>query len=174
MNRCLKDQSLLWLHEGEGTDAERAHLTKCEACAKRYRQLGSDLQAITQTLREARPLKTVSATSSPMRVRWLTAAVMAVGALVVIWQGIRIWTPPAPVNEEIWTITEEFLPELFTQTGAEELWTVIADSYELAAALEADRPCEWYDLPAREAEGVDAGSGEAGAPLSACMELSRL
>ncbi|HEY3303881.1 MAG TPA: hypothetical protein VGL70_10160 [Candidatus Binatia bacterium] len=178
MNRCLKDQMLLLLHDGEGTSAERAHLTECAACAKRYRQLGSDLEAITRTLREARPPQTVSSYSSPWTVRWLTAAVMAAWALVVVWQGIRIWSPPAPApaNEEIWTVMEELSPEQLTQNqaGAEDLWIVLAESYERAAALEVDRPCEWYDVPAREAEAVDAESGDVGAPLPACVELSRL
>jgi anti-sigma factor RsiW len=53
MNRCLKDQMLLLLHDGEGTGAERAHLTECEACARRYRQLESDLKTVTQALRQA-------------------------------------------------------------------------------------------------------------------------
>jgi hypothetical protein len=103
---------------------------------------------------------------------------MAAWTLVVIWQGIRIWSPPAPapVNEEIWTVMEELSPEHFTQNqaGAEDLWLVLADSYERAAALEVDRPCEWYDLPAREVEPVDGGSGEVVVPSPACVELGRL
>ena len=46
---------------------------------------------------------------------------------------------------------DEFPSNLFllNEAIAGELWTEGADSYNLAAAvLEAERPCEWYDLPA--------------------------
>lgn len=178
MNPCLKDQKLLLLHDGEGTSAERSHLAECEACAKRYRQLRSDLEAITRTLREEPPPRTVSHPFRPFTARWLPTAVAVALALILMWQGARIWGPsaPAPLSDEIWIVLEEFSPDFFlqNQASAEGLWTVVADAYDRALALEADRPCEWYDMPARgEVESVDAGFGDFGVPVSACVELNR-
>jgi hypothetical protein len=179
MNVCLKEQTLLHLRDNEGNDVERAHLTECEVCARRYRQLGSDLEAITRTLRDTRLPETVRSAPLPWNVRWLSAAVMAAWAIVVIWQGVRIWSPPArpPVNEEAWSIAEEFSPEFFTQNqpAAEELWLLVAEAYDRAAALEIDRPCEWYDMPARaEADAGDTGAGDFNPPVPTCVEVNRL
>jgi hypothetical protein len=63
-------------------------------------------------------------------------------------------TPPLPKgtnNGETWSFVDEFPSNLFllNEAIAGELWPERADSYNLAAAvLEAERPCEWYDLPA--------------------------
>ena len=78
MNRCLTDRMLFLLHDGEGTGAERLHLTECDACAARYRRLQGDLEAIGQVLREAPPPQSARHFSRPFTVRWLPAAV-AVG-----------------------------------------------------------------------------------------------
>jgi len=179
MNRCLKERDLFLLYEGEGTAAERAHLAECAACAERYRRLESDLGAITQALRQApRPEPARSYSSFPWAARWATAAVIAAWALVVVWQGIRIWQPAAPAvaDGETWAVMEELSPEQLAdnQAGGQDLWILLAESYERAAALELDRPCDRYDLPAREADPVEGGSGEAIVPAPACVELGRL
>ncbi|MBI4488315.1 MAG: hypothetical protein HY694_04460, partial [Deltaproteobacteria bacterium] len=167
-------------YDGEGTGAQRTHLTECEACATRYWQLGSELEAISQVLREEPPPKAVSHRLRPFTVRWLPTAAALALALVLIWVGVRIWTPstPPPVkgttNEEIWSLLEGFSADLFllNEAIAEELWIENPDSYDLAAALESDRPCEWYDmLPRSEGNPLMEDLETLGRPpLPSCVE----
>jgi hypothetical protein len=182
MTGCLRDRTLLSLYYGGGTSAQHTHLTECEACAARYRQVGRDLAAISQVLREKPRPKTVSHRFRPFSVRWLpTTAVLAL-ALVLVWVSVRIWNPSPrhPLkgthNEETWSFVDEFQSNLFllNEAIAGELWTEGADSYNLAAALlEAERPCEWYDLPTM---GVAESSMEdleisATMPFATCVEV---
>lgn len=150
MTRCLKDRTLFLLYDGEGTSAQRTHLTECESCAARYRQLGRDLEAISQVLREEGPPKTLSHRSRPFTVRWLpTAGAMAL-ALVLIWVGVRLWSPSEPpvpkgaTTEQIWTFLEQFPSDVFSlnQAIADELGTEIADADDLVGALDAEWPSE--------------------------------
>ena len=166
MNRCLRDKTLLLLHDGEGTGAQRAHLTGCEACAARYRQLGRDLEAISQVLREDPPPQTVRHRFGPLAVRWLPTAVAVALALMLMWGGVRIWRPSIRplLNEEIWTLVGESSADLFllNQAIAEEVWMKTVDS-DAAVALEAERPCE------TEVESLDGGFGDFGG--YSCVEL---
>jgi hypothetical protein len=72
---------------------------------------------------------------------------------------------------------DEFPSSLFLLNEAVigELGTGSARSYNLAAAvLEADRPCEWYDLPAMgvtESSIEDLGFSET-IPFATCMEVN--
>jgi hypothetical protein len=179
MNRCLKDQALQsLLYEGEGTSAQRTHLKECASCAQRSRQLASDLERICQALREEPPPRAVRHRSRPFHVRWLPVAVAVGLAFVLVWERVRIQSPSvsAPVNEEIWSVVDESSADLIMQSqgGAEDLWMALADTYDRAAALEADRPCEWYDISTSgEVESVDIGSGEDGVLVPVCVEFDR-
>jgi hypothetical protein len=181
MNRCLKDKTLFLLHDGEGTSAQRSHLTECEACNARYRQLGGDLEAISQVLREEPPRETVSHRFRPLSVRWLPAAIAVAVAFLLVWEGVRMWNRSArPLfretdNGEAWNLLDELPSSLFSlnEALAVELWTEGAGSYDLAAAaLEADRPCEWYDLSARDEPefSMDESEASGGTPLRSCVE----
>jgi len=72
---------------------------------------------------------------------------------------------------------DEFPSNLFLLNEAiiGDLGTGSARSYNLAAAvLEADRPCEWYDLPAMgvtESSIEDLGISET-IPFATCMEVN--
>jgi hypothetical protein len=157
MNGCLKDQTLLSLHDGEGTGAERTHLTECAACAARYRRLRGDLEAIRQVLRETPPPHIVSRGSRSFASRWLPLAVAVGLILVLVWGGARLWRPAgSPLsNEEIWALLGESSADLFllNEAFAEEVWMNTVDA-EVATALEAEWPCE------RDVESVDAGLGD--------------
>ena len=157
MSGCLRDRALLLLFYGGGNSSQRTHLTECEACAARYRQVGRDLEAISQVLREKPLSKTASHRFRPVSVRWLPAGAALALALVLVWVGVRIWNPSAQpplkatTNGETWTLVDEFPSNLLLLNEAVigELGTGSVRSYNLAAAvLQADRPCEWYDLPA--------------------------
>jgi hypothetical protein len=157
MSGCLRDRALLLLYYGGGNSSQQTHLTECEACAARYRQVGRDLEAISQVLREKPLPKTASHRFRPVSVRWLPAGAALALALVLVWVGVWMWNPTAqrPLkgtnNGETWSLMDELPSNLFllNEAMAGGLWTERASSYNLAAAiLEADRPCEWYDLPA--------------------------
>src|SRR5919108_2315862 len=113
MNRCLRDKTLLLLHDGEGTRAERGHLQECEACAARYRQLELDLGAIGQVLRQEPPLETTNYRFRRLNARWFPAAVAVPLALILVWKGMQIWNPSvqpplkATNNGETWSILDE-------------------------------------------------------------------
>ena len=157
MTGCLRDRTLLSLYYGRGTIAQKTHLTECEACAARYRQVERDLEAISQVLREKPLPKTVSHRFRPFSVRWLPTTAALALALVLVWVSVHIWNPSTrpPLKgtnkAETWSFVDEFPTNLFllNEAIAGELWTEGTDPYNLAAAvLEAQRPCEWYDLPA--------------------------
>jgi hypothetical protein len=180
MSRCLKERKLLLLYDGEGTVAERAHVTECEACATRYRQLGRDLEAIGRELRGEPPLKTVCHPFSPFTVRWLPTAAALALALVLIWVGVQLRTPSGrlPLKGIDTTETRSLLddlasnPFLLTDALAVELATEGGASYELAAAvLEAERPCEWYDLSGAIEPSAENPEILAGTPVRSCVEV---
>ena len=182
MTGCLRDRTLLSLYYGGGISSQRTHLTECEACATRYRQLERDLEAISQVLREKPLLKTVTHRFHPFTVRWLPTGAALALALLLVWVGVRMWNPSARPphkgtnNGETWTLVDEFPSNFFllNEAIAGELWTEGADSYNLAAAvLEAERPCEWYDLPAM---GIAESSMEdleisGTMPFATCVEV---
>ena len=130
MNRCLRDQTLLLLHDGEATGKQRDHLTECERCAARYRDLEYDLAAINQVLRDEPPPQAVGHRFLPRAFRW-TPAALAVGlALVLMWQGMRMWNsfvrPYNRIdNREVWSLLDDFPTNLFSlnEAVAVELWS---------------------------------------------------
>ncbi len=83
MNNCLNQKTLLLLHDGEGSAADRAHLDGCLNCARRYRQLTDDLKDIVAALRQPPPPQ---ATRKPMMsagLRWSLAAALVGFAFLV-------------------------------------------------------------------------------------------
>jgi hypothetical protein len=157
MNQCLKDETLLLLYEGEETNAQRKHLKECAACAARYRRLENDIGTISRIFREQPPPKTIARSSRLFSIRWLpTTAALATGLLLML-VGVRLWRPstqpplPQASNSDSWSVLDDLPsnPLLLNEALAAELATEGGGSYDLAAAaLEIERPCEWYDLPA--------------------------
>jgi len=89
MNRCLRDRTLLLLHEGEGSESDRAHLRACLRCAGRYQQMGLDLEVIDQALEQAPPLR--AARRHPSDVRRRSVAVAVALAVIVVFAGVEAW-----------------------------------------------------------------------------------
>jgi hypothetical protein len=184
MNRCLEDKALLEVHDAAATSAERTHLSECKSCASRYRQLTDDLEAITQILRGEPPPNVVADGLRPFTVRWLPAGAALAMALLLVWIGVRLWNPSArPLLEQTnssdtGSILDEFRanPLLLSEALTVELAIGAVGSYDLAATiLEAERPCEWYDVPiAGTAEsGIeDLEFSENGRP-AACIETKQ-
>jgi len=156
MNRCLRDKTLLLIHEGEGNSTQKTHLKECSACATRYQQLTRDLKAISQILRDEPPRSVVSHRFRLVGVRWVAVGSAAATVLLLVWVGVRSWSPSAWLSftgtsdGENWSMVDDLRanPFLLNEALAFELATEgAAASYELAAlVLEADRPCEWYDV----------------------------
>src|SRR5262245_13637972 len=128
VSRCLRDRTLLLLYYGGGTKAKQTHLTECETCAIRYRQLGRDLESISQVLREKWPPQTVSHRSRPAFARWLPASAALALAFVLVWVSVRMWNPSArpPVrgtnNGEAWSLMDELSSSIILLT-----WVVFGD-----------------------------------------------
>ena len=85
MSRCLSEETLLLLSEGEGTREDRAHLTKCQVCTIRYQRLGKDLTLLGQVLREPPPRPVVFRERRFPALRWVPVAVAGVTIVVLLW-----------------------------------------------------------------------------------------
>lgn len=156
MSRCLRDQMLLLLSEGEGTSVHRAHLETCAACTTRYQQLVRDLEMIGQVLREAPPLQRAQdrpAQAIPHRprslpLRWLPVA--AALAVALVWGGLWVRGPSMPVSqaparsEAVLLFLEEVSTTLFSTVDASAavIPAPVSDLAYLQAALGGEWPCE--------------------------------
>jgi hypothetical protein len=156
-------------------------MAECEACAARYQELVQDLRAIGQVFRQEPPPRTVRDSRRRFTVRWLPRAVALAMALLLVWAGVRMWNQSAGLavegraNGESRSILDELPanPFLLTEALAVELAMEGAGSYDLAATvLEAERPCEWYDLPAPAERFMGDLEFSAGIPLASCVEIA--
>jgi hypothetical protein len=83
MKNCLSEKTLLLLHDGEGSVAERAHLESCLNCARRYRLLADDIKEVVTILKQPPPTHAVPGPRMYAWMRWsLAAAVVAVAFLL--------------------------------------------------------------------------------------------
>ncbi len=115
MRKCLRDQALLLLYEGEGTEPERAHLKACEACSKRYRRLMHNLEAIGRVLREEPPPQALYHPPRSFYVRWVPLAATLAVTVALFWGGMWVRRVSPPLQEE--SRNEEvshFLDEVFS------------------------------------------------------------
>lgn len=114
MKRCLRDQTLLLLYEGEGTDLQRAHLKACLACARRYRRLVHELEVIGRVLQEEPPLRSFAYRAQPSYVRWVPLATALGVVLAILWGGMWVRRVNSPVLPEELGSISEFLEEVST------------------------------------------------------------
>ena len=100
MSPCLRDQTLLWLSEGEGTRAQRLHLETCAACTTRYQRLVDDLKVLRHVLREAPP-QAMRRRPQTFRARWLPVAAALTLVLAGLMGTTEMWNsaPPPPPLE---------------------------------------------------------------------------
>ena len=83
MKNCLSERSLLLLHDGDGSVAERAHLESCLDCARRYRQLVDDIKEVVTILKQPPPAAAPRAARMHSWVRWSLAAAMVAVAFLL-------------------------------------------------------------------------------------------
>jgi hypothetical protein len=74
MKDCLSERTLLLMHDGEGSAAERAHLESCLNCARRYRLLVEDIKEVVAILKQSPPAHTSRTPPLYSWVRWSLAA----------------------------------------------------------------------------------------------------
>ncbi|MGH8010985.1 MAG: hypothetical protein ACREQ4_00635 [Candidatus Binataceae bacterium] len=98
MKHCLADKRLLACYTKEGVYQDLAHLRSCTTCAKRFRQLGREMELIDKVLRSEPPaLERV-----PVSRRGLALPRVAVAAMLALtlfsggwWLGRVNATPPS-------------------------------------------------------------------------------
>ena len=180
MNRCLKEKTLLLLHDGAGTSAQRTHLTECATCAARYQNLRRDLETLTQILSDERLQKAVNHRVPLPRVRWLPAVGTLAMALLLAGVAVQLWSPSGRLSSTVAgdssTVLDDLLsnPLSLNEALAIELATEGTGSYDLAARiLDAERPCEWYDLPVLGSPEsmIDELDLSAASRQAACIEI---
>jgi hypothetical protein len=171
MSRCLRDETLWRLYEGEGTEAERSHLKECAACTKRYQQLAADLQVIGRVLQEPPPLHASSRSRRLLRVRWVPVAAALAVVAAFVWGGVWLREPSRPGasgemrDEEVVRLLNEELSLALFATANLNLGAVPAratDSAYLQAALDGGWPCE----PQKQSRSADCETD----PLSLLLE----
>lgn len=158
MGRCLSEEALFLVAEGEGTASQQshlAHLESCDTCAQRYQSLTQDLAVLGQVLQEPAPLQAVTrphrvALLRPI-VRWTATATAVAAVLAVVWAGwwlrepLKLLVSLEPVDEEVWAFVEDdALPALFStkQLSLGSLPSDASDGDYLLAALDGGWPCE--------------------------------
>jgi hypothetical protein len=114
MSRCLRDQTLLWLAEGEGTHAQRVHLETCAACTIRYQRLVDDLKVLRRVLRGAPLPQAMRRRRRTFHPRWLPVAAALALALAGLMGGLEMWNavpppPPLEARHEAMTLVQAAL-----------------------------------------------------------------
>ena len=149
MNGCLKDRTLLFLYEGEGTAGQRVHLAGCDACTARYSRLAHDLDGIDRVLRKDPPRIT---TRYAFTFRWAKSGAALALTVALVWVSLWLWyLSPAPDlketrSGEIWYLMVEMSGDLLSadEAIAEAAWFPGTDMYNVPMAGE-EEPCALVD-----------------------------
>jgi anti-sigma factor RsiW len=83
MDKCLSESALIAIFTGEGSPSQRRHLDSCLTCARRYRQLGSEMRTIVSVLKQPAPREQRIRPDSTAPVwRWSLAAAAVLAAFL--------------------------------------------------------------------------------------------
>jgi hypothetical protein len=82
MKNCLSEKTLLLLHDGEGSEADRAHLESCLSCARRFRKLTDDIKEVVSILKQT-PLPMAHRAPLYAGLRWSFAAAIVLSAFLL-------------------------------------------------------------------------------------------
>ena len=95
MKWCLAERTLLRIHAGDATVAQRQHLRLCADCTERYDALVDDLMVLNCIMEAPPPARAVHA--SAFRRGWapLTAAAVALVGVFIVTTWVR---QPAPLQ----------------------------------------------------------------------------
>lgn len=154
MSRCLGEKALWAVHEGEGSQKERAHARNCARCAARLQQLGGDLRVLSQVLCEAPPVPASAPVRRPLVWRWVAfAAVAGAASLALLWNGALTLDPSARKapqaafmrqEEAVDILEKEVYSALFTNVDLDmiALPARVSTLTYVQAALDGGWPCE--------------------------------
>ena len=152
MSGCLEDRTLLLIHYGEGSAAERTHLGSCLGCAARHQRLVRDLQVIGDALRGAPP---AAALSRPRTLPWrslaaaaaLAALALFVGVEAWMWRESVLWVSPKPSGGETETLAflEEVSRTLSSTGDAPGVATVMLSPAPDLADVAGGPEVQWSD-----------------------------
>lgn len=122
MSRCLSDDALERVEAELASDAERAHLAGCAACAARHRRIRDELALISAVLRDTPEPRTQP--TPVRRRRWMPATVglAAIAAALLIWVEVAVWravtpVPPTMQPHEVAAILADVSAALFSVSG---------------------------------------------------------
>jgi hypothetical protein len=144
MSRCLRDRTLWNISEGEGTEAQQAHLQSCAACRRRYQAFVHTVEGVSTSLRETPPPSGRTTRPSPVPIPWQGAVAGVALLLLLVGGGLwrrRVSPPPLPTtthSEELLLLLEE-INSVFVTTldgDAVEVVDPMDDVAALSAALE--------------------------------------
>lgn len=149
MTRCLRDRTLWLMSEGEGRQAQWAHLQDCLPCAARYQRLKHDLAVLGSMLNDRPPLQRKVRPPHALRAPWMAAAALA-ATLAIVWgtlwlqRPMPLVIPPETHYEAIWPFLGEISDALFSMLdgGDGEVLVHFPDLTDLEAALQGEQPCE--------------------------------
>jgi hypothetical protein len=107
MKRCLNEKELVAVHAGDGSGEARTHLESCLSCARKYRELHSDMEMLIAVLRQPRPRSVrpagLTLTSPwPRGLGWSLAASAMVAAFVC-GRATRVTVPGIAVHPPVST-----------------------------------------------------------------------
>lgn len=149
MNRCLGDQTLWSMSDGEASHEDRAHVASCTVCTARLRRLEEDLHHLTAVLREQPPVQIASPPPWSARAPWLSATAALAAVLMVVWVGLwqqsLVSTLPVESSQEpAWSSIDGVAAALFGSVDSEGIGTSepLADLDDLQTALVGDWPCD--------------------------------
>lgn len=147
MSGCLREETLVLVQAGEGTEADREHLAACRACGARYQRLIQDLGVIGRALAGAPPPR-ARRVPAPWR-SWVPAAAAGVAVAGVLVWGLWLGKAAGPVSPperggaEITPVLRIVSAALFSAIEASPGVADMAGLDDLGAALEEEPSCEW-------------------------------
>lgn len=85
MSRCLDERELVMFHAGDGSSVQHEHLETCLGCARKYRELQSEMETLVAALRRAPQARGAGRVSHgevrlPRTLRWALAASVVIAA----------------------------------------------------------------------------------------------
>jgi len=132
MIRCLEDETLFLLSEGEASEEQRSHLQGCQACTERYHEIERDLRLITQTLQREPPPLPVTAPRASIFFRSLPIAAGVLLAIALMWGESRLRRPDSSSEQTLSGDLSQFLEQvsdaLFDGGNIREVETSSSDS----------------------------------------------
>lgn len=153
MSRCLREETLWLLSEGEGTNAERTHLEGCTDCTRRYEQLTQDLKKLGRVIQRGPFLSTTARPRRAWSFRWGYATAALATLLVVLWGGLWLREPAQFLwsalsaetldSEDLQFLQQEVFPAMFStpNIGLGTLPGHTTDGAYLEAAVNGGWPC---------------------------------